>query len=144
MNVDILNIEYGSKEYLNSLTLRNEVFRKPYGLDIKDDNLEEDKEMDMYGVYIDSKLIGTVFLAKKDQDTAQIKTVALLEEFRGIGLGVYVMKFIEDVAREKGYTKSFLMGRVYAEKFYNKLGYKAISEPYNYKVISHIDMEKVL
>lgn len=144
MEVDIVSIEYGSKEYFDSLTLRNEVFRKPYGLDIKDDNLEEDKEMDMYGVYLAGQLIGTVFLAEKDADTAQIKTVALLEDFRGIGLGDYIMKFIEGVAKEKGYTRAFLMGRVYAMNFYNKLGYEALGEPYDYKTIPHIDMEKEL
>lgn len=144
MEIEILTIEYGSKEYFDTLTLRNEVFRKPYGLDIKDDNLEEDKDMYMYGVYIEDQLIGTVFLKEKNKDTAQIKTLAILEEFRGIGLGIYIMKFIEDIARKKGYTKAFLTGRVYARSFYNKLGYKAISEPFDYKTIPHIEMEKTL
>lgn len=144
MEVEILKIEYGSKEYFDTLVVRNEVFRKPYGLDIKDDNLEEDKDLEMYGVYVDSRLIGTVFLGEKDEDTAQVKTVALLEDFRGIGLGDYVMKFIEDVAREKGYSKSFLMGRTYALNFYKRHGYQAIGQPYDYKAVPHIDMKKAL
>lgn len=108
MEIKILNIPYGSKEYLETLDLRNEVFRKPWGLDIKDDNLEEDKNMDMYGLYLENnRLIGTIFLLHKDQETAQIKTLALLEEFRGIGLGKYLMDFIEDKISSKGYKKLF-------------------------------------
>ena len=144
MEIEILKITYGSKEYLDTITLRNEVFRKPYGLDIKDDDLEVDKTMEMYGVYIEDKLIGTVFLTQKDEDTAHIKNVALLEEFRGIGLGAYIMQFIENIARKKGYTKAFLTGRLYAENFYHRLKYKTISQPFDYKTVPHVNMEKDL
>ena len=144
MEIEMLSIEFGSQEYLDSLTLRNEVFRKPWGLDIKDDDLSEDKDFEMYGAYIKDRLIGTVFLAEKDKDTAQIKTVALLDEFRGVGLGNYLMRFIEDIAKTKGYSKAFLMGRVYASNFYTKLGYEPVSESFDYKTVPHIYMEKKL
>lgn len=144
MEVDILNIVYDSEQYLDSLTLRNEVFRKPFGLDIKNDDLDEDKVMDMYGAYIGDKLIGTVFLKEKDRSTAQIKTVAILEEFRGIGLGRYLLEFIEDLARERGYNQADLMARMSCRDFYGKLGYRAISETYDYKTIPHLDMTKTL
>lgn len=144
MEIEIFNITYGSKEYFDTLTLRNEVFRKPYGLDIKDDDLESDKNLEMYGIYIGDKLIGTVFLGEKQDNTAHIKALALLEEFRGIGLGEYAMKFIEDVARKKGYSRSYLNGRVYAENFYHRLGYNTIGEPYEHKTIPHVEMEKNL
>lgn len=144
MEVDILSIIYDSQQYLDSLELRNEVFRKPFGLDIKDDDLEEDKEMDMYGAYIKDQLIGTVFLKERDSKTAQIKTVGILDEFRGIGLGRYLLEFIEDLARKRGYTRAYLMGRVSCKEFYTKLGYQAISDPYDYKTIAHLDMVKTL
>lgn len=145
MEVRILNITYGSKEYLDTLTLRNEVFRKPWGLDIKNDDLEEDKKMEMYGLYLENKrLIGTVFLSHKDETTAQAKTLALLKEFRGLGFGKYLMGFVENIAREKGYIKVRLMGRVSAKSFYEKLGYKTISETFDYKTIPHLYMEKTL
>lgn len=144
MEIEILNIVYGSEEYFYSLNLRNEVFRKPWGLDIKDDDLEKDKEMEMYGAFAGKKLIATVCLSHIDKKTAQIKTLAILEDFRGIGLGHYLMKFIEEVATEKGYTRAYLTGRLYAENFYNKLGYKTISPPYDYKTVAHIEMEKYL
>lgn len=144
MEIDMLKINYGSSEYFDSLDFRNTVFRQPWGLDIKNDNLEDDKNMEMYGAYIEGKLIGTVFLRKKDSKVAQVKTVGVLNELHGIGLGNYLMHFIEELARKNGYTKIYLMGRVSAEKFYNKLGYKSLGEPYDYKTIPHLDMEKYL
>lgn len=144
MEIDMLNIEYGSKEYFDSLDLRNEVFRKPWGLDIKDDDLEIDKKMDMYGAFVGGQLIGTVFLLHKDEKTVQIKTLAIYEKFRGIGLGHYLMKFIEEVAKEKGYKKAYLTGREYAENFYKGLGYRPMGKPFLYKTIAHMEMEKDL
>lgn len=144
MNVVMKSIVYASKEYEDSVDLRNEVFRKPWGLDIKNDDLSPDKNMDMYGAFLDDRLIATVFLTEDDKETARIKNVAIFKEYRGTGLGRYLMDFIENIARERGYTKAALMGRVSVEEFYKKLGYESIGEPYDYKTIPHVDMKKNL
>lgn len=144
MNIVIRKIVYGTPDYETSIFIRNEVFRKPHGLDIKDDDLSSDKVVEMFGAYLDDKMIATIFLDIVDRNTVKIRNVAILEEYRGKGLGKYLMDYVEDIARQRGYTKSILMGRVSAEKFYNKLGYKTLSEPYDYKTVPHVDMEKDL
>jgi len=144
LNVEMRKIEYGTEDYEVSIDIRNECFRKPWGMDIRDEDLSGDKDMDMYGAYLDGKMIATVFLTQDDEETARVKSVAILEEYRGYGLGRYLMDFIEDKAREKGYKRVNLMGRVWVEGFYHKLGYKTISEPYDYHTIPHIDMTKEL
>ena len=144
MDIIMRQITYGTPEYEETISLRNEVFRKPWGLDIKDDDLSPDKEMDIYGAYLNDKLIGTVFLAEQEEDVARVRNVAIYEEYRGKGLGRYLMDFIEDIARRKGYTKVYLMGRTIVEEFYHKLGYKTIGEPYDYRTIPHVDMIKEL
>lgn len=143
-DIEIRSITYGSEEYEKSIDLRNEVFRKPWGLDIRDQDLTGDKDMDMFGAYKNNKLIATVFLDEDDKKNAVIKSVAILEEYRGNGLGRYLMNYIETIAKSRGYKKAKLMGRVSAELFYKKLGYKTISEPYDYHTISHVDMVKEL
>ena len=144
MNIEMKRIEYGTDAYEVSIDIRNEAFRKPWGLDIRDEDLSSDQDMEMYGGYLDGKMIATVFLAEDDKDTARVKSVAILEEYRKHGLGRYLMDFIEDLARQKGYTKSNLMGRVSVEGFYHKLGYKTLSEPFDYHTIPHIEMTKDL
>lgn len=144
MNIELKLIEYGREEYEKSIDLRNEVFRKPWNLNIRDEDLTDDKKMEMYGGYLDGEMIATVFLAEDDKDTARVKSVAILNEYRGKGLGKYLMDFIEGLARDKGYKKVCLMGRVSAEDFYNKIGYKTLGEAYDYNTIPHVDMEKHL
>lgn len=146
MNLDIemRRIEYGTDEYEVSIDIRDEAFRKPWGMNIRDEDLTGDRNMDMYGAYLDGKMIGTVFLTEDDKETARVKSVAILEKYRRHGLGRYMMDFIEDRARDKGYIKVNLMGRVSAEDFYHKLGYSSISKHYDYHTIPHLDMTKEL
>lgn len=144
IDIDMRRIEYGTDEYEVSIDIRNEAFRKPWGMDIRDEDLTGDKDMEMYGAYLNDKMIATVFLTEDDKYTARVKSVAILEEYRRQGLGSYLMSFIENKAKEKGYINVNLMGRVSVEGFYHKLGYKTISEPYDYHTIPHIDMTKKL
>ena len=144
MNIVIKDIEYGTQEYERSIDIRNEVFRRPWGLDIREEDLTGDKDMSMYGGYLEDLMIATIFLTQDDTETGRIKSVAILEEYQKMGLGRYLMDHVEDIARKKGYTKVNLMGRVSVEGFYEKLGYKTISPPFDYHTIPHIDMEKKL
>lgn len=143
MNLEIKEIIYGTDEYERSIDVRDVVFRRPVGLNIRtNDDLTKDKECEMYGGYVDEIMVSTIFLSEFDKDTAQIKAVTVLEEFRGTGLGNKLMEFIENLAREKGYTKSFLQSRVTAVGFYERFGYKTIGEPFIMNKIPHIDMVK--
>ena len=142
--IEIKAIIYGTSEYERSIDLRNEVFRKPWGLNIRDEDLTNDQYMEMFGAYKDDKIIATIFLTEDDKEHARIKSVAILDEYRGKGLGSYLKDYAEKIAKGRGYKKVNLMGRVSAEVFYNKIGYKTLSQPYDYHTISHIDMEKEL
>ena len=144
MDITIKKITYGTDEYETSIDIRNEAFRKPWGLDIRDVDLTGDKDLYMFGGYLGDKMIATIFLTEDDEETARIKSVAILEEYRRKGLGRYLMEYVENIARERGYKKVNLMGRVSVEGFYNKLGYKTIGEPFDYHTIPHIDMVKEL
>lgn len=142
MDIEIKIIDYASDEYEKSIDLRDQLFRKPWGLNIRDDDLSADQDMTMFGAYDKGRLIGTIFLAEDNKNIARIKSVAIDENYQGKGLGRYLMNYVEDIARDKGYKKINLMGRVSSQEFYEKLGYKAISKVYDYKTIPHLDMQK--
>lgn len=144
-NIIMKKIEYGTEDYETTIDIRNDAFRKPQGLDIRDEDLTGDKEVDMYGGFIEGKMMSTVFLTHVDEQTAQVKAVIVTDKYKGLGLGKYLMDFIEDKAKEKGYKKIILMGRVSVEKFYKKLGYHTTSlEPFDYFQTPHVYMEKRL
>lgn len=138
-------IDYGTEEYEKTIDIRNDAFRKPQGLNIRDEDLSGDKDVDMYAGFIDGEMMSTVFLTHVDDNTAQVKAVIVTDNYKGSGLGKYLMDFIEDKAKEKGYKKMMLMGRVSVEKFYEKLGYHTTSdEPFDYYQTPHVYMEKRL
>lgn len=137
-------LEYGSDEYEKSVDIRDEVFRKPWGLNIRDDDLTVDAHMDLFGVYVEDKIIGTIALKNVDGKTVQIKSVALRPEWQGKGIGKSIMLDAEKMARERNYNRIYLTARVSVLPFYEKLGYKVISEPFNIHVIPHVEMEKFL
>lgn len=142
-NVKIKKIVYGSPEYKQSLNFRNEIFRKPQGMDIKDDDLEYEKEAEMYGAWLGAKLIATVFLQNQKNGTARIRAMAVESGYRNSGLGKTMMNFIEKRAAEKGFKKICLSARKTAQGFYEKLGYKTAGGVILYKTVPHIEMEKI-
>ncbi|MDO5724925.1 MAG: GNAT family N-acetyltransferase [Tissierellia bacterium] len=144
MDFIVKTIEYGSPEYEASIDLRNDLFRKPWGLDIRDEDLSSDKFMKMYGLYDKDKLIATTFIAHKEDKVCQIKSVAIAKSYQRKGLGKFMMQYAEDIAKSDGYEKVFIMGRVSAKDFYEKIGYITLSEPFDYHTIPHIYMEKNL
>lgn len=143
-NIEMKKIEYNTPEYEKTIDIRNDAFRKPQGLDIRDEDLSSDKDHEMYAGYINEEMMSTVFYAHIDSETAQVKSVIVTDDYKKQGLGKYLMDFIEEKIKEKGYKKIKLMGRVSVEGFYKKLGYETISEPFDYYKTPHIYMEKYL
>ena len=140
--IEIKEIIYGSDEYELSLDFRNEIFRKPQGLNIRDDDLEYEKNAMMFGAWLNKELIGTIFLQDYKEDTARIRSVAVKKSFRNIGLGKKLMQFIEALALQNGYKKIYLTARQSVCEFYIKLGYKVIGNIFLYKKVPHVEMEK--
>lgn len=142
--MEMRRIEYGSQDYETTLDLRNEIFRKPQGLNLRDEDLSREALCDMFGGFIGEKIIATIFLTKIDDLTARIKAVMILEEYRGTGLGKFIMNYAENVARNQGYKYIKLLARLSAESFYEKLGYQRVSEPLDYYQVAHVSMVKEL
>lgn len=143
-DMELRKIEYGTPAYEETVDLRNEYFRKPQGMDIRNEDLTGDAKVNMYGGYIDDCLMATVFYAEKDRATAQVKALIVDKKYQGQGYGKYLMNFIEGLIREKGYKKAILQGRVSAQGLYEKLGYVPTSEVFDYNTIPHLWMEKDL
>ncbi|MDO5027882.1 MAG: GNAT family N-acetyltransferase [Bacillota bacterium] len=141
--MEIREIVYGSQAYEETIDLRNEYFRKPQGLNIRDEDLSGDADLHMYGAYIDDRLMGTVFYKDLNDETAQVKALIVDEKYRGLGYGKFLMNFVEEKIRDQGYKEAILQGRVSAQGLYEKLGYKGISEVFDFNTIPHLWMKKI-
>ena len=68
---------------------------------------------------------------EKDKDTAQIGRVVTAQNYRRKGYGSQLMrKGIEIAKNEMKKTKVYLEGQVYVAEFYQKLGFKIISDEF--------------
>ena len=121
---------WNSKQYWQGINLRNKYLKlsaeKPCI-----QRLPKDEKNDLHIVAeIDSVVIGTLMLSKKNSSTVQVKQVAIDESFQGNGLGKELLFFAEELARKLGFSTVYLTGRSQAWGFYEKFGYRSLGQSY--------------
>ncbi len=68
---------------------------------------------------------------------AKIGRVAVLQEMRGRGLGLLLMRAVLDEARRQGFSEAMLDSQTYAIPFYERLGFVAEGEEFDDAGIPH-------
>lgn len=129
MNSEVKEIPFASSVYAAELAIRNEVLRKPLGLDISQDDLSQEAEFIHLGIFVAHKLVGVCYLKEIDADIMQIKQVALLNEYQGNQLGRKLLTAAEERCRTAGKQFIKLEARQSAWGFYTKLAYYFADEP---------------
>jgi predicted GNAT family N-acyltransferase len=132
-------------EYESEKDLRNRALRLPLGLVLSEADLRgEAGQIHWVAVDETGKVVGCVLLAFPGDGTVDIRQVAVAEGHRGRGIGAALMARAELTAREMKIAKATMHARVYARGFYERLGYRAVSEPFIQVTIPHIAMEKTI
>lgn len=86
--------------------------------------------------------VGRVHIAEK---IAQIRYMAVVERFRGKGIGTMILSALEQHAIDQGVDQIFLNARENALKFYKGLQYRVVGDaPVLYGTIKHKKMIKSL
>ena len=137
-------IDHGTKEYLQMVSLRNEILRKPLGLSLEDEDLEKEKEDILMGAFEDDRLLGCCLLTRMDAFTVRLRQMAVPNNMQGKGIGRALMIFAENIARDLGYKKLCMHARKTARGFYEKLGYTTSGNEFVEVTIPHYIMEKSL
>lgn len=89
--------------------------------------IEKSNKCEMF-VYEDKKrIIGTGVL-----DNGEIRTMFVLPELQRKGIGTKILNYLINLAREKGYKKTFLKSSPVAEGFYKKNNFNKIKDDYSY------------
>lgn len=136
----VLNSEYNAY-YL----LRWQVLRAPWKQDIgsEKDDLENDS-IHHIAIY-ESKIIACGRLHFIDQTSAQIRYMAVSEEFSGKGIGSRILFSLETAARENKVKSIILDAREAAVSFYVKHGYQLLEKSHllfdeiqHYKMLKNI------
>ena len=136
-----------SDEFKIYYNLRYEVLRKPW-FQPKGSERDDDDETSLHRMIIDEpngKAVAVGRLQFNTIEEAQIRYMAVSDDYQGKGYGRKMVKALDNIARKKGSRKIILQSRENAVKFYEKNGYKIIEKYYLlFDEIQHWLMEKEL
>ena len=121
-----------SDEFKIYYDLRYEVLRKPWGQPPGSER-DEREETSTHRMLIDEstgKALAVGKLQLNSKDEAQIRYMAVLDDFQGQGLGSQILSSLEDVARINGNKWIILSARENALKFYKNNGYRIMKKTY--------------
>ncbi len=137
-------IDYGTPEYQQMIKMREEILRKPLGLDFDEKELEHEKNNLLIAAFDDDKMLGCCMLVPENENIIRLRQMAVLNDLQGKGIGRALMLFAENLARDRGFNKIDMHARKNATGFYEKVGYKVVSDEFLEVTIPHYIMEKVL
>ncbi len=124
--------------------IREDVFVAGQGVPLE---LERDV-LDRVAVHVlarrDGQPVATGRLVARDDGVGVLGRIAVIASERGTGLGVAVMRALEDNARELGLDRIELHAQTHALAFYQRLGYSPVGEEYVEAGIPHLSMDKPL
>ncbi len=137
-------IDYGSKEYQQMVTLRFEIMRKPLGLTFSPEELAKEKNDILIGAFDEEEMTGCCILTDISSGSVKLRQMAVLKNMQGKGIGEMIIQFAENIARDKGYQTLTMHARDSAIGFYEKYGYKVVGEEFMEINIPHHMMKKKL
>lgn len=88
--------------------------------------------------------VATARIRFPDEDTGKAERVAVLDEYRGEGIGSRLVRRVEAHARDCGCSRMNLDAQTDVEGFYTKLGYETASDVFVDAGIPHVRMTKEL
>jgi len=131
-------------EYALEKKLRNRVLRLPLGLHLSElDTRDEEQQLHLVAMDGRGRVIGCVLIAFSGS-VAKARQLAIDDDHQGRGIGTELMKLAEQAILARNIRTVTLHGRVTARRFFERLGYTAVSEVFTEVTIPHITMQKDL
>ena len=121
-----------SAEFEQYYNLRYEVLRKPW-LQPKGSEKDDGDKSSIHRMIIDEsngKVVAVGRLQFNTSEEAQIRYMAVSDNYQLKGYGNIIVKTLEDIALNKGIRNIILQARENALKFYWKNGYEIIEKSY--------------
>lgn len=137
-------ISHGSKEYQQMVDLRYEIMRKPLGLTFSPEELAKEKNDILIGAFDDDEMMGCCVLTDMKEGCVRLRQMAVKKNMQGKGIGESLIRFAENIARDKGFKTLTMHARNTAIGFYEKYDYKVKGEEFVEVHIPHHIMEKKL
>lgn len=143
-NIIVRKIQWNSPEYRQELELRQEVLRKPLGMNLYEQNLSAEERYCHFGAFAGETMLGVCMVSTQTDGCMQVRQVAVREAARGTGVGRQLIQFVEAFCKQQGAVQLILHARKTALGFYEKLGYEVAGEPFIEIGLQHCPMAKTL
>jgi predicted GNAT family N-acyltransferase len=141
--MNIVEVEFATPEYDQTVHLRYKILREPLDLDFTEDQLAAEYSDFHLAAYDDAWILrGCLVLTPKDEKVLKMRQVAVDNAAQSKGIGSLMVKASEVFARAKGYDKMELNARETAVVFYQKLGYNTEGLMFEEVSIPHFKMVK--
>jgi predicted GNAT family N-acyltransferase len=129
MAIEVLRAEE-EWQRAGAYSVRIEGMNRQHHISLREEFDEHDCEGTRYIVLLDEGYpIATCrFFDSEDKDKVILGRVVVLPDYRGKGLGIIVMNEAEAWIKELGYTEVIIDSRTNVVGFYEKLGYRLISD----------------
>ena len=137
-------IEFGSIEYKNLINFRFFNLRKPLKLEWSVEDLKDENKQFHFAVYLDKEIIGCCVLKKINDSKIRLRQMAVMEKYRGMKVGTYIIKKAEDFCQKLGIIEIDITARCYALQFYKKNGYTSYGDTFIDVTLESVKMKKVL
>ena len=138
-------VPHGSPEYTETIALRDEVLRRPLGLEFSPELLgAEAADFHLACYSQDGDLLGCLILTPEDNATVRMRQVAINPALQRSGIGTALVHYSETFALQHGYTLMTMHAREQAVPFYERLGYVVYGDRFEEVTIPHWKMKKHL
>ncbi|WP_338763543.1 GNAT family N-acetyltransferase [Bernardetia sp. ABR2-2B] len=138
-------IEHNSKDYWDTVHLRERVLRQPLGMRFSSEELELENNSYHIAVYDEShKIIGTAMFVTLSSSKLKMRQVVIAEDWQGRGIGRELIEFAENFAQSKDYKVIEANVRQTAIGFYESLDYQKLGKEFTEVGIPHMKVEKHL
>ena len=140
MMIEVKNVAFDSENEQSIRSIRESVFINEQSIapEIEFDGLDSSAIHAV--VTVDGKRVGTGRILSD----GHIGRIAIMRDFRGLGLGSKIVLSLIDEAKLSGYKRVYLGSQKQAIDFYTKLGFTPFGEEFIKAGIVHLSMEKTL
>lgn len=140
----IREVAHGTEDYLQTVELRNEVLRRPLGLELGVEEMAAEKGSFHLAGWLGGRVVACTILEPVTPESLRLRQFAVREGFRGMGVGGTLLDFAENFARDAGFVFITLHARETALPFYRKAGYLVSGERFVEVTLPHWAMGKKL
>ena len=136
----------GKEQWEQYYDLRYQVLRKPWNQPVSStkDNAE-DISVHLLMINDKGEAVAAGRLQLNSEIEGQIRSMAVRSDYQGKGLGSAIVRYIEDIAKDRKLKYLVLDSRENAVRFYVKNGYRVTGKSYLlFGMIQHYKMMKEL